>query len=277
LLAIGLICWPESCNHLVIPPKKMWSQIYDPLGNTFLSTLAAVVPIVVLLGGIGLFRLKAHFAALLGLLSSLVIAVLAFRMPPGMAFASAVYGGAFGLLPIGWIVLNVIFLYQLTLEKGSFTILQESIAAITRDRRLQLVFIAFSLGAFFEGAAGFGTPVAVTGAMLIGVGFRPLQASGLSLGSLFSGLLIRLEIGLAAIALAGNGLKISFADSPESHCSWVSGGRMTGIRVCIWATSSFGSPVMITQVRNHSLVRGFCQPSQRPAKTKGESSFISIE
>src|SRR6516162_5396020 len=159
----------------------MWSQIYDPLGNTFLSTLAAVIPIAVLLGGIGLFRLKAHLAALLGLLSSLVIAVLAFRMPPGMAFASAVYGGAFGFLPIGWIVLNVIFLYQLTLEKGSFTILQESIAAITRDRRLQLVFIAFSLGAFFEGASGFGTPVAVTSALLIGLGFRPLQASGLSL------------------------------------------------------------------------------------------------
>jgi lactate permease len=145
------------------------------------QSLAAVIPIAVLLGGIGLFRLKAHLAALFGLLSSLVIAVLAFRMPIGMAFASAVYGGAFGFLPIGWIVLNVIFLYQLTLEKGSFTILQESIAAITRDRRLQLVFIAFSLGAFFEGAAGFGTPVAVTGAMLIGVGFRPLQASGLSL------------------------------------------------------------------------------------------------
>src|ERR1700757_3295507 len=112
------------------PPKKMWPQIYDPFGNTFLSTLAAVVPIVVLLGGIGLFRLKAHLAALLGLLSSLVIAVLVFRMPAGMAFASAVYGGAFGFLPIGWIVLNVIFLYQLTLEKGSFKVLQESIASI---------------------------------------------------------------------------------------------------------------------------------------------------
>ena len=159
----------------------MWSQIYDPFANTFLSTVAAVIPIAVLLGGIGLFRLKAHIAALTGLLSSLVIAVLAFRMPTGMAFASAIYGGAFGFLPIGWIILNVIFLYQLTLEKGSFAILQESIASITRDRRLQLVLIAFSLGAFFEGAAGFGTPVAVTGAMLIGVGFRPLQASGLSL------------------------------------------------------------------------------------------------
>jgi lactate permease len=159
----------------------MWSQNYDPFGNPFFSTLAAVIPIAVLLGGIGLLRLKAHLAALLGLLSSLLMAILAFRMPTGMAAAAAVAGAAYGFLPIGWIVLNVIFLYQLTLEKGSFGLLQRSIASITRDRRLQLVLIAFSLGAFFEGAAGFGTPVAVTGAMLIGVGFRPLQASGLSL------------------------------------------------------------------------------------------------
>jgi lactate permease len=159
----------------------MWSQIYDPFGNAFLSTLAALIPIAVLLGGIGLFRIKAHFAALLGLLSSLLIAIAVFRMPVGKALAAALYGGAYGFLPIGWIVLNVIFLYQLTIEKGSFLVLQESVAAITRDRRLQLVLIAFSLGAFFEGAAGFGTPVAVTGAMLIGLGFRPLQASGLSL------------------------------------------------------------------------------------------------
>ena len=159
----------------------MWSQIYDPFGNALLSTLAAALPIVVLLGGIGLLRLEAHVAALLGLLSSLLVAILAFRMPPTMAAAAAVAGAAYGLLPIGWIVLNVIFLYQLTLEKGSFGVLQESIASLTPDRRLQLVLIAFSLGAFFEGAAGFGTPVAVTGAMLIGIGFRPLQASGLSL------------------------------------------------------------------------------------------------
>ncbi|MBW0000269.1 MAG: L-lactate permease [Verrucomicrobia bacterium] len=159
----------------------MWSQVYDPFGNAFLSTLVAAVPIVVLLGGIGWLRLQAHVAAVLGLLSSLLVATLAFHMPPGMAAAAAVTGAAYGLLPIGWIVLNVIFLYQLTVENGSFSILQESIASLTPDRRLQLVFIAFSLGAFFEGAAGFGTPVAVTGAMLIGIGFRPLQASGLSL------------------------------------------------------------------------------------------------
>jgi lactate permease len=159
----------------------MWSQVYNPFGNAFLSTLVAALPIAVLLGGIGLFRLQAHVAALLGLLSSLLVATLAFRMPPGMATAAALAGAAYGFVPIGWIVLNVIFLYQLTVENGSFGVLQQNIASLTPDRRLQLVLIAFSLGAFFEGAAGFGTPVAVTGAMLIGIGFRPLQASGLSL------------------------------------------------------------------------------------------------
>src|SRR5438067_2543360 len=117
----------------------MWSQIYDPFGNAFLSTLAAVIPIAVLLGGIGFLRLQAHLAALFGLASSLLVAILAFHMPPGMATAAAVTGAAYGFLPIGWIVLNVIFLYQLTLDKGSFGVLQASIASLTRDRRLQLV------------------------------------------------------------------------------------------------------------------------------------------
>ena len=159
----------------------MWPQVYDPFGSMVLSTLVAAIPIVVLLGAIGLFHMKAHYAAGLGLLASLAVAIVGFGMPVGMASMSAVYGAAYGMLPIGWIILNVIFLYQLTNEKGEFTILQDSIASITRDRRLQLLLIAFCFGAFFEGAAGFGTPVAVTGAMLIGLGFSPLAASGLSL------------------------------------------------------------------------------------------------
>ena len=159
----------------------MWPQVYDPFGSMVLSTLVAAIPIVVLLGAIGLFHMKAHYAAGLGLLASLTVAIIGFGMPVGMAGMSAVYGAAYGMLPIGWIILNVIFLYQLTNEKGEFTILQDSIASITRDRRLQLLLIAFCFGAFFEGAAGFGTPVAVTGAMLIGLGFSPLAASGLSL------------------------------------------------------------------------------------------------
>lgn len=158
-----------------------WNQIYDPLGSMFWSTLLAALPIVVLLGGIGFLHMKAHTAALLGLITALVIAVIGFGMPADMAGATAVYGAAYGLLPIGWIILNVIFLYRLTEQTGQFNILRDSIAGITPDRRLQLLFIAFSFGAFFEGAAGFGTPVAVTAAMLMGLGFAPLPAAGLSL------------------------------------------------------------------------------------------------
>jgi lactate permease len=117
----------------------------------------------------------------MGLISALVVAVWGFTMPADAAVASALYGACYGLFPIGWIILNVIFLYQLTDRKGQFKVLRESIAGISGDRRLQLLLIAFSFGAFFEGAGGFGTPVAVTGAMLIGLGFAPLAASGLSL------------------------------------------------------------------------------------------------
>ncbi|WP_203072230.1 L-lactate permease [Falsiroseomonas ponticola] len=159
----------------------IWSQVYDPMGSMLLSTLLGALPVVVLLGAIGIFEMKAHYAALLGLACSLAVAVLGFGMPTGMAGMSAVYGAAFGLLPIGWIVLNVIFLYQLTNEKGEFDVLRNSIRGLSDDKRLQLLFIAFCFGAFFEGAAGFGTPVAVTAAMLIGLGFSPLAASGLSL------------------------------------------------------------------------------------------------
>ena len=159
----------------------MWSQAYDPFGNMLLSAGVAALPVFVLLGAIGLFEVRAHLAALMGLTAALVVAVVAYGMPLQMAGMAAIYGAGFGLLPIGWIILNVIFLYQLAQEKGEFEVLQRSIGAISDDRRLQLLFIAFSLGAFFEGAAGFGTPVAVTAAMLIGLGFSPLSASGLSL------------------------------------------------------------------------------------------------
>jgi len=158
-----------------------WSQVYDPLGNAFLSTIVAALPIIVLLGGLAFFHIKAHWAAILGLIVALAVAVLAFGMPAAMAGKTAVYGALFGLLPIGWIVLNVIFMYNLTNEAGLFEVLQKSITGITTDRRLQLLLVAFSFGAFFEGAAGFGTPVAVTAAILMGLGFSPLASAGLSL------------------------------------------------------------------------------------------------
>ncbi|HTO60418.1 MAG TPA: L-lactate permease [Bradyrhizobium sp.] len=158
-----------------------WNQVYDPFGNVWLSTGAAAIPVVVLLGAIAIFEVRAHRAAILGLAAALIVAIVGFGMPAQMAGISALYGASFGLMPIGWLVLNIIFLYQVTNEKGEFEVLQRSISNISDDRRLQLLFIAFSLGAFFEGAAGFGTPVAVTATMLIGLGFSPLAASGLSL------------------------------------------------------------------------------------------------
>jgi len=158
-----------------------WPQVYDPLHNVWLSTLFAALPVVVLLGGLAVLRLKAHAAALAGLTAALLVAVAVFGMPPDKAVRTTLFGAAYGLFPIGWIILNVIFLYQLTVEKGTFKVMQASLMGITRDRRLQVLLIAFSFGAFFEGAAGFGTPVAVTAAILIGLGFAPLAASGLSL------------------------------------------------------------------------------------------------
>ena len=159
----------------------VWQQVYDPMGSMFLSTLFASLPVIAMLVGLGFLHMKAHIAAGLGLLSAILVAVIIFGMPIEMAGKSALLGGLTGLLPIGWIVLNIIYLYQLTEQNGSFKILQDSIAGITEDRRLQLLLIAFAFGAFFEGAAGFGTPVAVTAAILIGLGFSPLAASGLSL------------------------------------------------------------------------------------------------
>ena len=158
-----------------------WQQIYDPFGNMYISTLLAAVPVVVMLVCLGFLHIKAHIAAGLGLIAAIVVAVFAYGMPAEMAGRAALYGGFTGLLPIGWIVLNIIFLQQLAEQNGSFKVLQDSLSGITEDRRLQLLLIAFCFGAFFEGAAGFGTPVAVTAGILIGLGFSPLAASGLSL------------------------------------------------------------------------------------------------
>jgi lactate permease len=159
----------------------MWQQVYDPLGSPALSTIAAGVPVAVLLAALAFFHMKAHLAAGLALAVGIAVAAFVFGMPVAMAGKAAGYGIAAGLFPIGWIVLNIIFLHRLTTLNGYFRALQNSISGVTEDRRLQLLLVAFCFGAFFEGAAGFGTPVAVTGAILIGLGFSPLAASGLAL------------------------------------------------------------------------------------------------
>ena len=163
------------------PTGISWAQGYDPMGHWGISTLFASLPIVVLLGAMAVLRLKAHVAACAGLLTALAVAIFAFHMPVRLGFTAATYGACYGLFPVCWIILPVIFLYDLTIKTGSFTTLQESLTNITDDSRLQLLLIAFALGAFFEGTSGFGTPVAVCGAILISLGFRPIHAAGLTL------------------------------------------------------------------------------------------------
>jgi lactate permease len=161
--------------------RVTWPQAYAPLGDVFSSALVASLPVVVLLGLLAFGRVQAHVAALLGLLTAWLVAVLGFGMPLRLATAAAGFGAGYGLFPIGWIVLNAIFVYEITLHTGQFDVVKRTIAGLGSDRRVQTLLIAFSFGAFIEGAAGFGTPVAISGAMLIGLGFRPLEAACLSL------------------------------------------------------------------------------------------------
>jgi lactate permease len=158
-----------------------WTQVYAPLGNLFVSALIASIPVVALLGALAFFHVKAHWAALIGLALALGIAVGVYGMPASMAGAAALNGALFGLLPIGWIILNAIFIYDLTVQTGKFEVVKETIAGLAADRRIQVLLIGFAFGAFIEGAAGFGTPVAISAAMLIGLGFKPLPAAGLAL------------------------------------------------------------------------------------------------
>jgi lactate permease len=158
-----------------------WTQAYSPLGNLYLSALVAAIPVIVLLGALAFFHLRAHNAALLGLASALLIALTIYHMPARLAVAAALNGAAYGLLPIGWIVLAAIFVYDITVHTGKFEIVKQVIANMASDRRIQLLLIGFSFGGFIEGASGFGTPIAICAAMLIGLGFKPLPAAGLSL------------------------------------------------------------------------------------------------
>jgi lactate permease len=169
---------------MMTAPKMTWTpwiQVYDPLASAWLSTAAAALPIVLLLATLGFLEWRAHYAALAGLVSALAIAVLVYGMPAPTALATTLYGAAYGFLPIGWIILNAVFLYNLTVHTGQFDIVKSSVGRLSTDRRVQALLVAFSFGAFIEGASGFGTPVAICSALLIGLGFTPLYAAGLSL------------------------------------------------------------------------------------------------
>jgi lactate permease len=158
-----------------------WTQVYDPLGHWWLSTLVAALPIIVLLGLLAGFKVKAHLCAVAGAATAVVCAIFVFGMPASLALTSFVYGSAFGLLKIVWIVIAAVFLYDISVETGQFEIMKQSVASITPDRRLQLLLVAFCFGAFIEGCAGFGAPVAIAGAFMIGLGFKPFQAAALNL------------------------------------------------------------------------------------------------
>src|SRR5262245_46769944 len=160
----------------------MWTQTYAPLGGSLgLSALAAAVPIIVLFIMLGALRKPAWMAATAALISAFVVSLAAYGMPVRLAIISTIYGAAYGLFPIAWIVFASIFLYRMAVDTGKFEVIKDSVGGLTNDRRLQALFIAFSFGAFIEGAAGFGAPVAIAGAMLAGLGFSPFYAAGICL------------------------------------------------------------------------------------------------
>src|SRR5467141_2394112 len=158
-----------------------WTQVYDPLGHWWLSTLIATLPILVLFGLLAGLKVRPHWCAIAGAATAVIVAVVFFKMPLILAAMSFGYGVAFGLLKIAWIVLAAVYLYDISVETGQFEIMKDSVAGITADRRLQVLLVAFCFGAFIEGAAGFGAPVAIAGAFMIGLGFRPFYAAALNL------------------------------------------------------------------------------------------------
>ncbi|KVS47268.1 lactate permease LctP family transporter [Burkholderia ubonensis] len=160
---------------------QAWQQIYTPLGSLGLSAFVAAIPIIFFFVALAGLRLKGHVAAAITLLLSLGVAILAYRMPAPRALAAAGFGFAYGLWPIAWIIVAAVFLYRIVVKTGQFDVIRASVLSITDDQRLQMLLIGFSFGAFLEGAAGFGAPVAITAALLVGLGFRPLHAAGLCL------------------------------------------------------------------------------------------------
>ncbi|HPY41160.1 MAG TPA: L-lactate permease [Thiolinea sp.] len=160
---------------------QTWAQVYDPAGNLWLSALIALIPIAFFFVALAVFRMKGHVAGTITVALALLVAILFYKMPVSMALASAVYGFFYGLWPIAWIIIAAVFLYKVTVKTGQFDIVRSSVLSITEDQRLQMLLVGFAFGAFLEGAAGFGAPVAITAALLVGLGFNPLYAAGLCL------------------------------------------------------------------------------------------------
>jgi lactate permease len=233
-----------------------WTQVYAPIGGSvLLSALVASLPVVVLLGLLAFGHVRAHVAALIGLAACMAVACLVYGMPLRLALLAAGYGAAFGLFPIGWIVLNAIFFYDVTVKSGKFEIVKTAIAGLASDRRIQALLIAFSFGAFIEGAAGFGTPVAISAAMLIALGFKPLPSAGIALigntapvafGAIGTPLIALASVtGLPLMdlsAMAGRQLPF-FAVLVPFWLVWALSGRRSMIEVwpaCLVAGLSFG-------------------------------------
>ena len=158
-----------------------WQQMYDPMGNIWISSLIALIPIIFFFLALAVFRLKGSVAGTITVVLALLVSLFAYKMPVLMAFASMAYGFLYGLWPIAWIIIGAVFLYKISVKTGQFDIIRSSILSITEDQRLQMLLVGFAFGTFLEGAAGFGAPVAITAALLVGLGFKPLYAAGLCL------------------------------------------------------------------------------------------------
>ncbi|WP_445344947.1 L-lactate permease [Acinetobacter bohemicus] len=160
---------------------QSWQQIYDPLGNIWISSLIALIPIIFFFLALAVFRLKGSVAGTITVVLALLVSLFAYQVPVAIAFASMIYGFFYGLWPIAWIIIGAVFLYKISVKTGQFNIIRSSILSITEDQRLQMLLVGFAFGTFLEGAAGFGAPVAITAALLVGLGFKPLYAAGLCL------------------------------------------------------------------------------------------------
>lgn len=158
-----------------------WQQIYDPMGNIWLSSAIALIPIIFFFLALAVFRLKGSVAGTITVILALLVALFLYQMPVTLALSSAIYGFFYGLWPIAWIIIGAVFLYKVTVKTGQFDIIRSSILSLTEDQRLQMLLVGFAFGTFLEGAAGFGAPVAITAALLVGLGFKPLYAAGLCL------------------------------------------------------------------------------------------------